>query len=161
MKICALRGQRELEKDWYSTITEYVKPVFKDMPKTFETIEELLSKARGDSGVPLDYVIRTGFSPADRADNPGSNYKSKDVEMITLAPIFLELGVGDDKMGPFHDILQVEQKKLYDILFTIFSATKLGYTQRPVKRRNGGAKYSWPCMCTTWDLIRFTICIHP
>ena len=87
-------------------------------------IKELLSKAKGASGVPLNYIIRTGLSPNDRADNPGSNYKSKDVEMITLAPIFLELGVGDDKMGPFHDILQVEQKKLYDILFTIFSATE-------------------------------------
>ena len=35
VNIRALRGQRDLEKDWDSTITEYVKPVFKDMPKTF------------------------------------------------------------------------------------------------------------------------------
>ena len=34
----ALRGHREVEKDWYSKITEYVKPVFKGMPKTFEMI---------------------------------------------------------------------------------------------------------------------------
>ena len=36
---------------------------------------------------------------------------------------FLELGVGDEEMGPFHYIFQVDQKKVYDILFTIFSAT--------------------------------------
>ena len=58
----ALRGQHDLEKDWYSTITEYVKPFFKDMPKTFEMIKELLSKSMGDSGVPLNYIIRTDFS---------------------------------------------------------------------------------------------------
>ena len=61
VNIRALRGQHELEKDWDSTITEYVKPVFKDMTKTFKMIEELLSKARGDSGFPLNYVIRTYF----------------------------------------------------------------------------------------------------
>ena len=27
-------------------------------------------------------------------------------------------------MGPFHDIFQVNQKKVYDILFTIFNATE-------------------------------------
>ena len=35
----SLSGKCELEKDRYSTITEYVKPVFKDMPKTFKTIK--------------------------------------------------------------------------------------------------------------------------
>ena len=63
------------------------------MPKTFDMIEELLSKARGASGVPLNYVIRTGLSPDDGADDPGSNYTSKDAEMIDCAPIYLELGL--------------------------------------------------------------------
>ena len=44
--------------------------------------------------------------------------------MIACAPFWLELGVGDEEMGPFHDIFQVDQKKVYDILFTIFSATE-------------------------------------
>ena len=94
--------------------------MIKDTPKTFEIIEE----ARGASGVPLNYVIRNGLSPADVADDPGSNYTSKDAEMIDHVPIVLELGVGDEGMGSFHDILQVNQKKVYYILFTIFSATK-------------------------------------
>ena len=54
MNIRALCGNRELEKDWDLTITEYVEPFFKDMPKTFEMVEELLSKERGASGVPLN-----------------------------------------------------------------------------------------------------------
>ena len=54
VNIFALHGQRELEKDWDLTITEYFKPVFKDMTKTFEMIEELLIKARVSSGVPLN-----------------------------------------------------------------------------------------------------------
>ena len=61
-------------------------------------IEELISKARGTFGVPLNYVIRTGLSPADRAIKPGSNYTSKDAEMIPRAPIMLELGVRDEAM---------------------------------------------------------------
>ena len=44
--------------------------------------------------------------------------------MIARAPILLELGVIDEEMGPFHDIFQVDQKKFYNILFTIFSATE-------------------------------------
>ena len=64
-----LCGQCELEKDWDLRITEYVKPVFKYMPKTFEMIKELLSKAKGDSGVPFNYIIRTDLSPADRSDD--------------------------------------------------------------------------------------------
>ena len=124
MNLCAIRGQRDIEKDWDSTITEYVKPVFKDMPKKFEMIEELLSKTRGASGVPLNYVTRNGLYPADGTDNPGYNYTSNDVDMIACAPILLELGVGDEEMGPFHDIFQVNQKKVYDILFPIFRATE-------------------------------------
>ena len=94
------------------------------MPKTFKMIEELISKARGTFGVPLNYVIRTGLSPADRAIKPGSNYTSKDAEMIPRAPIMLELGVRDEAMWPFHDIFQVDQKKVDDILFAIFIATE-------------------------------------
>ena len=92
----ALRGHRDLKKDWYSTITEYVKPVFKDMLKTFEMIEELLSNARGDSGVSLNYVIRTEFSPTEGADDTGTNYTSKGAEMIACAPVVLKLGVLDE-----------------------------------------------------------------
>ena len=32
--------------------------------------------------------------------------------------------MGDEETGPFNDIFQVNQKKVYDILFTIFSATE-------------------------------------
>ena len=103
-------------------ITEYVKPVFKDMPKTFDIIEELLSKARGDSGIPLNYFLRNGLSPADGSYYPGFNYTSKDSKMIACTLILLELSVGDEEMGPFHDIFQNDQNKVYDILFTIFSA---------------------------------------
>ena len=94
------------------------------MTKTFEMIKELLSNSRGSSGVPLDYVISTDLSPVYWADNPGTNYTSKNAEMIICAPIFFELDVVDEEMGPFHDILQVNQKNFYDILFTIFSATE-------------------------------------
>ena len=44
--------------------------------------------------------------------------------MIARAPFLLELGVGGEEMGLFYDILQVNQKKVYDILFTIFIATE-------------------------------------
>ena len=91
-------GQRDIEKDWYSTITEYIKLIFKDMPKTFDIIEELLSKARGGPWVPLNDLIRTSLSPADGSDNPGYNYTSKYTEMIYRGPIVLELGVGDEEM---------------------------------------------------------------
>ena len=124
VNLCALCGKREIKKYWDLTVTEYIKPVFKDMPKTFEMMEELLSKAWGDSGVPLNYVIRTGFFPAYGADELGSNYTSKDADMIACAPILLELGVGVEEMGPFCDLFQFNQKKVYDILFTIFSATE-------------------------------------
>ena len=96
LNLCAICGQRELVKDWDSEITEYVKLVFKDMPKKFEMIEELLSKARGASGVPLNYVIQNDLSPAYGADNPGTNYTSKDTEMIARVPILLEPGLGDE-----------------------------------------------------------------
>ena len=122
MNLRALREQSELKKYWDSTITEYVKPIFKDMPTTFEMIKELLSKARIASGVPLQYVIRNDLSPADGADNPWNNFTSKDTKMIARAQILLELGVVDEEMGPFHGIFQVDQKKVYDILFVIFSA---------------------------------------
>ena len=75
---------------------EYVKTVFKDTPKTFKTIEEILGKARGASGVPLNYAISNGLSPADESDNPGSNYTSKDAEIIAREPFVLELGVGHE-----------------------------------------------------------------
>ena len=134
----ALCGQREIKKDWDSTITEYVKPVFKDIPKTFEMIKELLSKSRGASGVPSNYVIRTDLPPSDGADDPGTNYTSKDVEMIARAPILLELGVGDEEIGLFHEILQVDQKKVYDILFTIFNDTEtLVYSKTSHKEKRG------------------------
>ena len=63
VNLCAICGQRELVKDWDSTITKYIKPILKDMPKTFKMIEKLLSKARGVSGVPFNYVIRNYLSP--------------------------------------------------------------------------------------------------
>ena len=64
------------------------------MPKPFKIIEELLSKARGDSRVPLNYVIETDFPPDDGADNPGTNYTSKGAEMIVRATNFVETGCG-------------------------------------------------------------------
>ena len=96
MSIRALYGQRELKNDWDLTITEYVKPVLKYNPKKFKMTEEMLSKSRGSYGVPLNYVIRTFLSPDDIAGNPGTNYTSKDTEMIARTPILLELGVVDD-----------------------------------------------------------------
>ena len=124
VNLCALCGQRELKKDWYSTITEYVKPVFKDIHKTLEMIKEMLSKARGDSVIPLNCVIMTDLYHVDRADYPGTKYTSKDTEMIACATILMELSVVDEEMGLLHDILQVGQKKVYDILFTILRATE-------------------------------------
>ena len=94
------------------------------MPNTFSIIEELLSKARGDSGFPFNYVIRTDLSPVDGVDDPGYNYTSKDAEMIARAPIVLELGVGNEYMGLFHEMFQVYQNKVCDKLFVIFSATE-------------------------------------
>ena len=133
-----LRGQRQLKKDWDSMITEYVKPVFKDMPKTFEMTEELLRKARGASGVPLNYVIRTDLYPANGADQPVTNYTSKDADMIACAPILLELGVVDEEMGLFHDIFQVNQNMVYAILFNIFSATEAWvYSKTRCKEKRG------------------------
>ena len=138
MNLRALCRQHELDKDWYLTITEYSKLVFKDMPQIFEMIEELLSKASGASGVSLKYNIRTGLSHIDGADNTGSNYTSKDAEMIACAPILLELGMTDEEMEPFHDIFQVDQKKLYDILFAIFSATEAWvYSNTSCKEKRG------------------------
>ena len=66
------------------------------MPKAFDTIKELLSKARGASGVSSNYVIRTDVSPVKGDKKPGTNYTSKEAEMIAHAPILLELGVGDE-----------------------------------------------------------------
>ena len=138
VNLCVLRGQGEVDKDLDSTIMEYVKPVFKDTPKTFEMMEELLSKARGDSGVTLNYVIRTILPPADGSDDPVSNYTSKEAEMIARALICLELGVGDEEMGPLHEIFQVDQKKVYDILFTIFSDTEAWvYSNTSCKEKRG------------------------
>ena len=92
-------GQRKIEKDWDSTIPEYVKRIFKDTPKTFNMIKEMLSKASEYSGVPPDYFIRTDLSHADGSDNPGTNYTSKDAEMIARAHTLLELGLGDEEIG--------------------------------------------------------------
>ena len=110
------------------------------MPKIFEMIKELLSKARGGPGVTLNYVIRTGFSPADGADDPGNNYTPKDAEMIACAPTLLELGVVDEEMGPFHNIFQVDQKKVYDILFIIFSATEARVYSKTSRKEKRGRK---------------------
>ena len=52
------------------TIMEYVKPVLKDILNKFEIIKELLSKARGTSGVPLNYVIRTDFPLLTKMTTP-------------------------------------------------------------------------------------------
>ena len=56
---------------------------------------DILQVDQNNSG-PLNYVIRNDFSPAYGADNPGTNYTSKDTEMIAREPILLELGVGDE-----------------------------------------------------------------
>ena len=107
-------------------------------------IAELLSKARGASGVPLNYAISTSLSPANRADDPGYNYTSKDAEMIYCAPILLKLGVGDEEMRPFHDIFQVNQKKVYDILFTIFRATEAWIYSKTSRKEKWGRKLFFP-----------------
>ena len=44
--------------------------------------------------------------------------------MIARVPILLEPVLGDEEMGPFHDIFKFDQKKVYDILFTIFSTNE-------------------------------------
>ena len=110
------------------------------MPKPFKIIEELLSKARGDSRVPLNYVIGTDFPPDDGADNPGYNYTSKVSEMIARVPIVLEIGVGYEQMEPFHDIFQVDQKKVYYILFTIFRATEYWVYSKTSRKEKWGCK---------------------
>ena len=60
--------------------------------------------------------------------------------MISRAPILLELGVGDEEMGPFHDIFQVDQKKVYDILFTVFSATEAWVYSKTSRKEKLGRK---------------------
>ena len=46
----------------------------------------------------MNYVIRSGLSLADRAYDTGSNYTSKDAEMIARAQTLLELGVVDGEI---------------------------------------------------------------
>ena len=89
VNVRVIHEQRELKKDWDSTITEYFKPVFKDIPNTFEMIKELLIKSRGAYGVPFNCVIMTDLSPSDGADDPGTNYTSKDAKIIACSPIIL------------------------------------------------------------------------
>ena len=60
--------------------------------------------------------------------------------MIDGAPIFMELGVGDEEIWMFHDIFHVNQKKVYDILFTIFSATEVWVYSKTSRKDKRGRK---------------------
>ena len=60
--------------------------------------------------------------------------------MIAHLPLFLELGMGYEEMGPFHYIFQVNQKKVYDILFTIFSATEAWVYSKTSRKEKQGRK---------------------
>ena len=60
--------------------------------------------------------------------------------MIALVPILLELVVVDEEMGPFHDIFQFDQKKVYDIFFTIFSATEACIYSKTSRKEKQGPK---------------------
>ena len=60
--------------------------------------------------------------------------------MIACAPILLELSVGNEEMGPFHEIFQFDQKKVYDILFTIFSTTEAWVYSKTGRNEKWGRK---------------------
>ena len=58
----------------------------------------MIDKARGDLGVSLNYVICTNFPHAVGAEDPDTNYTSKESEIITRAPILAARGVGDEEI---------------------------------------------------------------
>ena len=60
--------------------------------------------------------------------------------MIARAPTLAARGVGGEEIGPFHDIFQVDQKKVYDILFTIFSAIEVWVYLKNSRKEKRGRK---------------------
>jgi hypothetical protein len=84
-RVRALKDHRKSEKEHTDVDAPSINN--KDWPKTIESIEEFLRGRLGVTKIPLAYVIRDDVTTPDAADDPPTNYISRNDELIHRAPI--------------------------------------------------------------------------
>lgn len=99
--IYALEELRGYEKDHDAAVDPPTIDT-RDWPRTIESLEEYFRSVLGEtSKIPLAYVIREEEDPAPSADDPPTNYDSRQEELIARAPMrgpdgrFTETYLGD------------------------------------------------------------------
>ena len=86
-RIMDLEGQELAEKTHEDmplpSAKEFIRPS-KSWPEIFESLDNILRKSRGSTGIPLMYCVRKDESVAE---DPAEGWRSYDEEMIYRAPI--------------------------------------------------------------------------
>jgi hypothetical protein len=148
-----LKTQKQLEDEWRLGNKEPDYPAQTlDMAlatKTFNKARTLLSRLRGETGIPLSYVIRGILKVKDAVDDPGfratdSTYTSINSEVIMRAPILssdTDSSDNDKKLktvGPFHLSFLTDAKKVWVILHAQYAtATAWQHIKKYLTTQNG------------------------
>jgi hypothetical protein len=97
----------------------------KPMARFIETLDAHFRGLRGETKIPLSYVIRNDEAIMPEGDDPDTNYTSPEDEMTARAPLF-----GNDYVN--------DNKKVFDVLRTILVDTDpFVWIKDHQRRRNG------------------------
>ena len=102
-----------------------------DWPKTMESLEEYLKTCLGDGGTPLAYVVRKEQEVPNSADDPETNYDSKQDEMIARSPHV------DGNNRPL-DTYKNDRRKVFEILLKVTDGLPSSvYVKRAQRGKDG------------------------
>jgi hypothetical protein len=144
--ISPYKAQKTLEKDWLKNNPE---PKYEPMALNgsraaiaFDQAGVILRRIRGETGVPLSYVIRHALRApfTDRpCGEPDSSYGTYDEEMVARAPIvknpndyYYDVDVEFDdedalakleRQGPWHPAFLPDTKKVWSVLHALWGKT--------------------------------------
>ena len=136
--IRVLREQREAEKAHVDS-TELPKMNSKDWPKTMDAIRNYLRGFLGITKVPLAYVVRETkyLIPKPEAEDPATEYGSKEDELIARAPI-INGNVGTEARGPFVQSFITDRNKVWDLIAQLSNDHESWtYIKEAQRTRNG------------------------
>ena len=103
-------------------------------PMTIEAMEEHLKSVLGEAGIPLAYVIRPTVDPSPAAEDPATNYTTKQEELIARAPHTEEVEGNAVKTAWYNS----DNEAVWEIMATWTRNTECWTYVRPAQKNRDG-----------------------
>jgi hypothetical protein len=133
LKLCDLRTKEKDFKD-PTTVPEIDE---KDWPKTMEIMKGHIEAKYGCKKTPLGYLIRDVVEPPPEADDPSTNYRSREAELVARCP-------HQDAAGAYTDDYNTDNTMLFNWLQDNYRDTVIWtYIRQDNAQRDKDGRKAW------------------